>query len=422
MDVLKVVGLTYMAFVILVWLVRHIVITIMEKSDLFVRPLSEEEENAQDSLPPVSVIIPARNEQKNIRRCLRSVLAQKYPDLEVIVADDRSCDSTADIVREIFNDYLAEARSLERDSSCSPPRKSVRLIQIDRLPQGWTGKNFALAEAARQARGEWFLFLDADTTQDPTNILAAIRYARREGADMLSLLPRLINIGFWERLLQPVLGGMLVIRFPIHSVNDSKKAGCAFANGQYILIKKRAYEAIGGHAGVRGELLEDIAMAKRLKATGRFRLKLALGADVCAVRMYGSLRDIWRGWQRIFLAGLGRSVLSLLFSILIMFIFSLIPFAVFVTTSVMLLSGASSFYVWLFWGLSILQIALIYGGVYRTFGMTRVDKSLLWLYPLAGLFGTAILVAALRKVIRGEEITWRGTNYAHAPDSSGTGL
>ncbi len=418
MILLKVLGLIYMSGVILVWLGRHVLILFVKKSDLFVRPLFPEESSTEANLPSVSVIIPARNEEKNIGRCLLSVLAQDYPDLEIIVVDDRSNDRTAEIVREIFRDYVANPRAFERKRVSSSPGKSVKLVQIDHLPEGWTGKNYALAEAARQASGDWFLFLDADTTHHPANILAAIRYARRKGADMLSLLPGQMNIGFWERLLLPLLGSMLMIRFPIYSVNDQKKVRCAFANGQYILIRKEAYEAIDGHTSVRSELLEDIAMAKRLKATRRFRLKVAFGSDVSMVRMYSSLGEIWRGWQRIFLAGLGRSVFSLLFSVLLMFVFSLIPFTVFATTSVMLLSGAASSSVWLFWWLSIVQIALLYTVMYRTFGISRVDRSLLPLYPLAGLFGAAILFSTLRKAVRGEEITWRGTDYSHAPNTS----
>ena len=399
-----------MGLIIAMWIVRHVLMSLTKKSDVFIRP--DQEAPVQDG-PLVSVIIPVCNERKNVRRCLRSVLSQDYPNIEVIVVDDRSTDATPDIVTGIFEEYRSLVTS-PKGSGEPLPERLLSLIHVDHLPQGWTGKTHALVRGASLAKGEFLLFLDADTWHHPSNITQVMSYEKRHDADMISLLPRLENIGFWERLLHPVLSGMLILRYPPHAVNDPAKKNCAFANGQYILIRRSAYDAVGGHEAVRGELLEDIALAKLVKRSGRFRPLVAMGQELSTVRMYGKIQDIWRGWSRIFLAGLNRSVMSILASMGLMITFSLAPFVVLLLTSSLLLVGPPSLSLWLFFGLSALQVALVYWGVYRMYGLSHSDRRYIPLYPFAGVIGLCVLVASLWKLLRRQDITWRGTQYAHA--------
>ena len=358
--------------------------------------LSVEPPGEFSEAPMVSVIVPARNEEANIGNCLDSLLAQSYPRREIIVADDRSQDGTAEVVRRYQQEH-----------------PEVRLIQIEELPAGWTGKTNALARAASRAAGEWLLFVDADMRLHPHNLANAVAYAQEQGLDMLTLLARTDCRTFWEAVLQPLLGSMLMIRFPLRLVNDPNHR-LAFANGQYILFRRQAYEALGGHGAVRGALLEDIALARRAKAQG-FRLALMHGYRAAGVRMYGSLVDIWRGWRRIYLCAFGRSVASLLVSILLILVFSLNPVVVAGAGVVGVAAGLGGGF---WWGLALLggvQVAVMLSVVYRMYTrLILADPRYLPLYPVAMLVGLGIFLDAVLSVLVGREVVWRGRTYPGA--------
>ncbi len=172
--------------------------------------------------------------------CLDSVRAQTYPNYEILVVDDRSVDDTAAIAR----------RYAEID-----PR--IRLISIDHLPHGWTGKTHALHMTAQHARGDWFWFLDADTRHHPDSLSIMFQYATSKNAVLASLIPRMRCETFWENVVQPLAGIVLMRSFPPFLVNWDRWP-LAFANGQYILVERAAYEAAGGHQAVRDRFVEDI--------------------------------------------------------------------------------------------------------------------------------------------------------------------
>lgn len=232
-----------------------------------------------EGAPLVSVLVPARNEERRLPACLASLRAQARTSLEILVIDDASEDRTAEIVREAARE---DAR--------------VRYLRVEGPPPGWTGKGFALARGVEHARGAWLLFTDADTLHAPDSVARALGFAQARGLDLLSLVSRQIVEGFWERAIQPVVFGLLDRWYPLHAVNDPASPVAA-ANGIFILVRREAYEAVGGHRRAGREILEDVALARAMKGSGR-RIAFADGTALVAARMYSSLPEIRRGWTK----------------------------------------------------------------------------------------------------------------------------
>ncbi len=238
--------------------------------------------------PKVSVIIPARNEEANIGRCLRSILAQQGIAFQVIVVDDHSTDRTAEIARQVAQEF---------DGAYDARRPQVIVMQARRpLPAGWTGKANALCSAVPLARGDWLLFTDADTEHAPGSLAAAVQEAEQHGADLFSLSPEQEVEGFWERALMPVIFAELAATFRPRDVSDPTKPVAA-ANGQYLLIRRGVYQEVGGHAAVAGDLLEDVALARRVKGAGHV-LRFRLGKGMVRTRMYRGLQQMREGWTK----------------------------------------------------------------------------------------------------------------------------
>ena len=252
------------------------------------RSASEETASARAGAetPKVSVIIPARNEEANIGRCLRSILAQQGIAFQVIVVDDHSTDRTAEIARQVA-----------QEPSTRSVAGQVIVMQARRpLPDGWTGKANALCSAVPLARGDWLLFTDADTEHAPASLAAAVQEAEQHGADMFSLSPEQEVEGFWERALMPVIFSELAATFRPRDVSDPTKP-LAAANGQYLLIRRSVYQEVGGHAAVAGDLLEDVALARRVKGAGHL-LRFRIGKGMVRTRMYRGLRQMREGWTK----------------------------------------------------------------------------------------------------------------------------
>jgi glycosyltransferase involved in cell wall biosynthesis len=225
--------------------------------------------------PQVSVIVPARNEEANLRACLESLVSQTGVDFEIIVVDDHSTDRTAEIAQSF---------------------PGVRLITAGPLPPGWTGKNNAVVTGARAARGAWLLFTDADTVHLPGSLARAIAEARANGADLLSYSPEQIAVTFWEMAVLPVVFAELARQYPPKRVSDPNSPAAA-ANGQYILIRRATYEAVGTHAVVADEILEDVALARVVKRSSR-KIRFRYNADAVQTRMYRSFAQLREGWTK----------------------------------------------------------------------------------------------------------------------------
>ncbi|HWD19750.1 MAG TPA: glycosyltransferase [Verrucomicrobiae bacterium] len=227
----------------------------------------------------VTVIVPARNEARNIARCAQRLMAQDYPKLEMLVVNDNSTDHTATIVSDL---------------SCFDAR--LRLVESEALPSGWAGKPHACWQGAQAGAGEWLCFMDADTMAEPGLITTAVRAAEERQLDMLSLEPFQELGGFWERLIIPAGFLLLVFQQDLRRVNNPDCPD-AVANGQFILIRRRVYDAVGGHAAAPAEICEDAALARRVKGEG-YKLAVLGASDLVCSRMYNNLESLWEGLSK----------------------------------------------------------------------------------------------------------------------------
>jgi len=223
----------------------------------------------------VSVIVPARNEEACLGACLESLVAQTGVAFEIIVVDDHSTDRTRAIAESF---------------------PGVRVIEAGPLPAGWTGKNNAVTAGARAARGEWMLFTDADTMHLPGSLARAAAEAQEHHADLLSYSPEQIAVTFWEMAILPVVFGELARQYPPAKVSDPASP-LAAANGQFILVRREAYDAVGGHAAVAASLLEDVALARAVKQSGR-KIRFRYAADAVRTRMYRGFAQLREGWTK----------------------------------------------------------------------------------------------------------------------------
>src|SRR5580700_793660 len=225
--------------------------------------------------PEVSVIVPARNEEACLGACLQSLASQTGASFEIIVVDDGSTDRTPEIARSF---------------------PGVRVVNPGPLPPGWTGKNNALVAGAKDARGEWLLFTDADTVHRAGSLACSMAEVRERGVALLSYSPEQEVHGICEKAVMPVLFAELASTYRPSEVSDPASPAAA-ANGQYILISREAYDAVGGHTAVACSLLEDVALARAVKASGR-RIFFRYGGDAVRTRMYRSFAQLREGWTK----------------------------------------------------------------------------------------------------------------------------
>ena len=233
------------------------------------------ENRGKGEVPVVSVIVPARNEEACLGECLRSLQEQAGINYEIIVVNDNSTDRTREVARS---------------------KGGVKVIDAPPLPPGWTGKCHAAHCGAQIAVGEWLLFTDADTIHRHRSLRHAVQEAEDYAVDMLSYSPKQEVHGIWERALMPVIFAELRKQYPPSEVRRADSP-IAAANGQYLLIKREAYDAIGGHEAVRNSLLEDVEIARRLKQARR-PIRFRYGRDALRTRMYRSFPQMWEGWTK----------------------------------------------------------------------------------------------------------------------------
>jgi glycosyltransferase involved in cell wall biosynthesis len=226
----------------------------------------------------VSAIVPARNEEDNIAASVESLAAQ--PEIaEIIVVNDQSTDRTAAILEDLAGRI---------------PR--LHIVESGELPEGWVGKNYALSLGAAEAHNEWFLFTDADVTHLPGSTAQTLEIAAESGAVLVSFSPEQRMETWWERALLPFIFSRLADKFRYGRINDPASPAAA-ANGQYLMIRRDAYDAIGGHTGIAAEVLEDVEIARRVKKAG-YRIHFAPGTGIARVRMYRTFGAMWQGWSK----------------------------------------------------------------------------------------------------------------------------
>ena len=331
--------------------------------------------------PTVSVIVPARNEEACLGECLRSLVDQGNVSLEIIVVDDHSTDRTP----EIANSFASQG---------------VRVIDAGALPSSWTGKNNAVNAGAKAARGEWLLFTDADTIHLPGSLARSIEEAKRHSVAMLSYSPEQIVEGFWEKAVMPVIFAELAANFRPSQVSDPKSPAAA-ANGQYILITREAYDAVGGHVAIAASLLEDVALARAVKQSGR-RIFFRYGGDAVRTRMYRSFAQLREGWTKN-LALLFLSPKRLAALRAIEFVLILSSFAITIASAI---RGR--------WQPAVITVVLC-GIVYALF-LTRIRRAhFSWDANLLALFGLPLFSYLLLRSARAHangSVPWKGRTYS----------
>ena len=339
----------------------------------------------------ISLIVPARNEGRNIRRCVEALLAQSYPNIEVIVLDDRSEDETPQILAELA----------AQDSR-------LKVLQGQPLRAGWAGKPHALVQAAAAAQGDWLCFIDADTFAQPDLIAATLSTAIGRRADLFSIFTGQDLVTFWERVVMPLVFTSISVSYPPKRVNDPHKPD-AIANGQFILIRRAVYEAVGGHESVWDQIIEDQALAQVVKDAGH-RLVLADGREFARTRMYTSLPEIWEGWTKKIYLGLADRLGLLVAGGLGLFLSNIVLLAWPAGAAIWLLNGGG-------WqaALALIQAVLFIGYLLwqRVLANRGLDVPGIYavLLPVASLLLGAMMWASTLQVLSWRGVTWKGRTY-----------
>ena len=245
----------------------------------------------------LTVVVPTYNEAANIAACLTSLLRSEAPcgDWRVLLVDDRSSDATVAIAEEAAG-------------ACGATEPRFSLLDAGARPEDerWVGKNWACSRAMEQVSSDWVLFVDADVRMQPATLRRALAQASADGADLLSLAPRLSCGCLAEWMVQPIMVSLLGLGFPIEAANDPASP-VAFAAGPFMLFRRSAYAAIGGHRALAAEVVEDLALARRIKQGGH-RLRYLLGLNALELRMYSDFTSLWEGWTKNWLLGLDGDV------------------------------------------------------------------------------------------------------------------
>ncbi len=339
----------------------------------------------------VAVVVPARNEERNIRKCIGRLLEQDYANYKVIIVDDNSTDRT----QEIISEFAEHPRLIA--------------VQAPPLPPDWSGKCHALWTGVQSGGdSDWLLFLDADTFVEPDFLASTLAFAQASDLDMLSLLPDQILVTKSEHIIQPIVFALLQLFIPFERVNDPAEP-LGYINGQCIAVNRRTYTEIGGHnhLSVRGEIAEDVALGQLTKSAG-YAVRVAYGHTLVITRMYTNFVEIWNGWASNFLPGLRERWLLLPLAVAAVmgtvgyFIVALTWGAV-ATLPVWVMLINSSTLVYLLLTLGVLR--------WRIGQMVHQSSWYVLTYPLGLLIVGGIALSSLFRHVLGIGTVWKGRRY-----------
>ena len=354
-------------------------------------PFLDKFNSVSHNSPKVSIILPARNEETFIEKCINSLLEQDYKNYEIIAIDDMSDDSTGNIIKKI-----------------SKENSKVVYVLADPKPEKWTGKNWACFEGFRKSSGELLLFTDADTFHTRKTISLAVDHLMSEELDALTAIPKMLCLDWWTKITLPVLSTFLHTRFSALRVNDpSKKTGYFF--GSFFIIKRKTYESVGTHEGVKSDIVEDGALGKKVKEQG-FKLKMVRGEHLVEAVWARDWATLWHALKRLMIplyiqsnkiaVGIFFAVLFLLF----------MPFPI-LAYSAIFANISESFGI--LCGISLISVGLFYLG-----SIIDVKKglSLGFRHALFAPIGSTVIIAGFLTGIlharRSNSLTWRGRTYS----------
>ena len=334
--------------------------------------------------PMVSIIIPVKNEEDTVKNCLDSILRIDYPSKEIIVVEGVSKDRTSLIIQEY--------------------RDKVTILKEEPKPSSWVGKSWACHQGFLKSTGEILLFTDSDTLHSSDSLKRSVNYFVNNKVDLLSLYPKLVFRCLSERIMMPFIALIIVFFFGGSKVNnDASKT--SNANGQYLLTKRSAYLATGGHYSIRREIVEDIKLAEAYKKSG-FRIRLLYGFDVFETRMYSDFQELWSGWVKNAYAGLNFSKLNLLAGLSSIYLGFILPFNILsyniITGNVFSNPIGIS---------NIIEIIIIYSCM--SIFYFKIGGSLKYAVftPVAAAIYFTMILVSFYKVVIGGGVEWKDTIY-----------
>ena len=330
----------------------------------------------------VSVIIPCRNEADDIRGCIDSVLDQDYSRFEVIVADGNSEDGTWDILKS-YGDRIKAIREEER-------------------PAGWTGKNWGAYLGYRASIGEILLFVDGDMVLSPETVSKSVMSMSHERADLLSLGPRMVMKGFWEKLMLPLFAQFIMLLYmpPLMNRDRGRRA---MANGQYMMMDRKAYEKCGTHRAISGKIVEDVNLAKLFRKNG-MKIRFYWASGYLSTRMYRNGGELWEGVVRDIQGEVGRKYHVHLAGILYLVLTFYLPFWM------LYFSAAGANFLLLVIALMSITFILLRMLIFQI--GTESPAYMALLFPVSIGVYTLISVTAFLRAVGGYTVVWKKRNYS----------
>ena len=354
-------------------------------------PYLDKFENTNNATPKVSIILPARNEEKYLASCLDSLIDQDYQNYEIVVIDDSSDDATGNII----TDYS---------------KKNSKIIHVsaNTKPEGWMGKNWACMEGYRQATGELLLFTDADTKHSNQVISLSVSHLLSLQLDALSAIPRLLTFDFLTKVSLPMISTFLHTRFSAINVNNPKKKAAYFF-GSFFIITKKTYEQVGMHEGVKHEIIEDGALGRKVKETGH-KMRIVRGDHLIDAVWARDASTLWHALKRLMIPLYLQSEKIAIGSFLAVLFLLFIPFPILATSIVLPSENISA---------KILLIASAISSILIYTGATievRMGLGLRTIYALFAPLGSlTVVLGFLSGLIQAKgtsAITWRGRSYS----------
>lgn len=342
--------------------------------------------------PLVSVLIPARNEEKNIGRCLRSLSKQDYHNLEILVLDDNSSDGTGRVVEEL-----------------SKKDTRIRLIRGRSLGRGWKGKSYACHQLSGEATGEYYVFTDADTLHFPNSVSSSLGALISARLDALSIFPKQIMVSVHERMIVVFINLAVLALMPLGMIRETRSPRISIANGQFILFKRSVYESIDGHRSIKNDIIEDVAISKQVKKHG-YRFMVFDGRKTVYCRMYDGFKNVVRGFSKFIFASMNYSVIKLgvvVWFIMLLFMLPVffLPLGLYIFNWPLLVNI-----------LILLQVSII---LFIRIAMTFRFKSRfsdIFLHPLSMLYIAVLSVNSVYQAKHGKGIFWKDRFYGIAED------
>ena len=354
-------------------------------------PYLDKFDNSSNQIPKVSIILPARNEEKFIGKCLESFVNQDYTNYEIMAIDDSSDDKTWEIIEKYA-------------------KKSDKVIPVKAAskPDGWMGKNWACMEGFKRASGDLLLFTDADTVYSKKVLSLAVAHLLSEKLDVLTVIPRLLCLDNITKITLPMLSTFLHSRYSALNVNNPKK-GIGYFFGSFFIIKKEVYEKIGTHEKVKHEIIEDGALGKITKESG-FRLKMVRGEHLLDAVYSRSSQEMWNGLERLMvpLYHQNKSYAVGVFFAVLFILFIPIPFLIY---SMIFLENSISFIPLL--ASAILSTSTIFIAAFMETKMGLNLNSVFGLFaPLGGLIVTCGFLSGILQANKSSAVSWRGRKYS----------